>query len=69
MSDEPTCKPYACSNEQLDALEERMRKGWAFHRWHLEPLLAMARERNALMAEKLKSAEAQQKALAAAYGC
>lgn len=68
MSTDLLPKPFAYTNAQLDELVERMQKGWAFHRFHLEPLLAMARERNELMAEKLKSVEAQQKALAAAYG-
>lgn len=66
MSDLP--KPFAFSNAQLDGLVERMQKGWAFHRHHLEPLIAMARERNELLAEQAKLAEQRQKELMSAFG-
>ncbi len=46
-------KPSALTDAQIAEIEDRMRRDWPIRRHHIEPLIAMARERNQLVAEKM----------------
>lgn len=39
-------KPVALTDEEIREIEIRLNKGWPLLRHHIEPLIAMARERN-----------------------
>lgn len=45
-------KPVALTDEQIQEIEVRLNKGWQLGRHHIEPLIAMARERNLLATTK-----------------
>lgn len=51
-------KPRALTEVQIAEIEDRLNRGWPIRRHHIEPLIAMARERNALLAEKQSAAGA-----------
>ncbi len=43
-------KPLALTEEQIKALEHRVTQRWQIHRGDMEALIAMARERNVMVA-------------------
>lgn len=61
-------KPAALTDSEIRELEDRIIRGWVVRRDQWERLIAMARERNLMVAEMGKSSETQQAAMVAAYG-
>lgn len=57
-------KPTALSNAELDDLAQRVKKGWVVRYDQMRALIAMARERNELVAAQATAAAAP-----SAYAC
>lgn len=50
-------KPVALTDAEIADIELRLKKGWVVRAFEYEPLLAMARERNRLMAAQAATTE------------